>query len=1764
MKRKLAALILSASMIASSINIGYTYADNVSVKDTKDNIVSVNIEDATDNKQNTSPVLTDLVEQVEKSGKKYKDTDKVKVIVEVNDDTMEKKHSLASPDISKVRTEKGLEKQIEYAKKSQDILKEELDKKGIDYKVTQTYDTVLNGISVETTLEDAKKIANIAEVNSMELNRTIKAPVVTTGMFKPLDTASNTMINANEKVMSKYSGDGKLIAIIDSGADPNHEVFKNWKATSKSRIKNAQDIASIVAEKNIDGAGVYFNDKIVYGYNYADRNANIKENKTQSHGMHVAGIVAANGEKLKGVAPNAQLAIMRVFSDSAFMGGTNPEIYNKAIDDAVKMGVDSINMSLGSTSVTDNRVEDSTNNALANAQKAGIVVSVAVGNDGFMGFQAKDLPYAKNPDIGLVNSPAVADISLAVASVDNTRIKQKGISVKENGKEVKKIVFRAGETKNSSTKFSNYDYPFVHVFEGYKEDYDNIGRLDGKIALIKRGDKEGRHDEITFSKKVKTAQDHGAIAAIIYNNEDDKTLVSMAGFDEEGVSIPTAFITKSDGEFLIEHKNATLEVETRETEVDNPTAWQVSNFSSWGLSQEGNMKPDISAPGGSINSSFNNNEYGYMSGTSMAAPHVAGGIAVVKEYVEQEFPKVIGVEKHRLIKNLLMSSARPYRNASTNALTSPRSQGAGLMQLDNATTSKVVIEGTNDISSINLGNIKSNDVVIKGKLHNYGNTEKTFNYVAELNTDSVADGKILLKPKNIKKSDTKTIVVSPNSTKEFEVKFTLSEQEVSDLKKEMENGFFLEGYVLFEIQGGLSQENISVPFVGFKGDWSDINVIEESIYDLLAKNQQPYYYERANVVPNPFTHLSTKVVGEDVPLGEIEDSTYENPKYDKDKIAFSPNNDGRADEISFVGTFLRNYKDLKIKVYNDKDKDIDTPIYTVEKNGVFGVKNYFVGGFGGPNLTTTKPEWKWSGVDSANLPMPEGKYVFEVSVKADGKNIDKEQKIKFPVTIDTTFPRIVKSSYDESTGVFELSKVEENGSGIKSQIIKIGEIEYKADKDGRFALPPGTKASLATLEVKDYAQNTQVLKLEDAIRRGDEKTIVVSPRISVGAVPMDKFKWVVLDKDGNSVNPYDLKVGSYILQLISAQEPFEFASEPRIPFEITESDTTKVIPVNFIYKNKKEVTVAISKPRSMSVDVVLVNAETGEEYPMSVKSSTQYVTNVPQGNYKVYIKNVPQGYVATIDPDQIVVGERGVTSANSEIIVSKIENKDVKVKIERNGYEDELTVVLRGTDVKRDTRQIKFEKGESEKTISLPIKQYYDVYVKDLKDSSYGLRPQEKEGREIPVRFKVSMSALGYMNDLNINLEKGVNNLAQIVEKNDLFILINKADYYKENGYTVDSWEVFEKVVAEAITVWRNKNATQDEVDNVRAKLEEAFTKLVSRGTGNKQKLKDKIDEAQAIYDKIDSEKYDQKSIEFLLAAIEGARIAYKSDDPYYNTADYINSSINMLDRAIANLKLVNGGVDKSALVGLIAQAENLIREKDLYTDDSIGNLQTVLEIAKEINDNKDARHDEVKEQVSLLRNYINLVQSKVDKSALKMKIQEADKITDLSKYDLDARSPFRKAREQAKEVMANRKATKQEVDEAYNKLVETMKILTGNTDVSDVIDKSTSIENPKTKSMVDLSHYIKTVAKVSKVGDKYSYTVRFNKVEFELNGKTINSNITKLNVNGQNISATKVGDISEFTFTLDRQISSQDVKVSIDILEELNVKPLDAKLNFK
>ena len=89
----------------------------------------------------------------------------------------------------------------------------------------------------------------------------------------------------------------------------------------------------------------------------------------------------------------------------------------------------------------------------------------------------------------------------------------------------------------------------------------------------------------------------------------------------------------------------------------------MSDFSSWGPTPNLDFKPEITAPGGNIFSTFNNNEYGLMSGTSMAAPHVAGGTALIYQRVDKDFG-VTGSERYQLAKNLLMNTAKPVESES--------------------------------------------------------------------------------------------------------------------------------------------------------------------------------------------------------------------------------------------------------------------------------------------------------------------------------------------------------------------------------------------------------------------------------------------------------------------------------------------------------------------------------------------------------------------------------------------------------------------------------------------------------------------------------------------------------------------------------------------------------------------------------------------------------------------------------------------------------------------------------------------------------------------------------------------------------------------------------------------------------------------------------------------------------------------------------------------------------------------------------------------
>ncbi|WP_462273759.1 S8 family serine peptidase [Filifactor alocis] len=1607
MKARLSSILLSLSLLCSTlVSQGVVYADHSEIQNSGAQVI-----DSAQNVTNdvTNPVLSDLIRQAKNE---YQDEDEISLIVEVNDKVMREVYSMDVPNIALVKTSEGLEEQIRYARESQDKLRDVMDDKQISYVITERYETVLNGFSLKTSFAEAKEIAVLPEVASVQINRVIPAPVLTKSrIYRSRDASSNDMIHAQSAWNSQYTGKKQLIAVIDSGADPEHEIFQKVDQASL-RIKSMDETQKLISEKQLS-AGKYYNEKIPFGFNYAERNTQIKERTQTSHGMHVAGIIAANGKNLKGVAPDAQLAIMRVFGGGLFGGGTTPEIYNKAIDDAVKMGVDSINMSLGSTSATDSGMELTTIKALQDAQKAGIVVAIAAGNDGFMGFGPLDRVPSTQPDYGTINSPSVADLSLSVASVENTKIKQKGMIVHTNP--VKSILYATSDKK----PFPEGKKRFVEVRKGYETDYAGKD-VSGKVALIERGEDPNKGD-FNFYDKIKIAQDKGAVAAIVYNHLDEEQLTRMAGLDKDEITIPSCFISKESGEFLKNHPQEEIEFSSEESFIANPNGYKLSTFSSWGMTQEGNLKPDISAPGGNIYSSVNNGAYEVMSGTSMATPHVAGGIAVVKQYVETKFSSVQGAEKHALVKNLLMSTASPYKDTNTEAYGSPRGQGAGLMNLERALRSSVVAIGTNGVSSVNLKNIEGNTVEVKGQLKNYGSIPHTFNYYAVLNTDTVENGKALLKPRQLDTTafSKKTIEVGANSETEFSVVFTLSEEQITQLKTDMPNGFFLEGYVFFEATDG--GESVNLPYVGFRGNWENLDVIENSIYDLLQQNQKPYYYELADRVEYPFTYLSSKEGNKVVALGELAESTFAAPKYQKDKIAFSPNGDGNGDYAAFFATFLRNYKDFQMNVYYGNDTQYVNPIYSVAQRDDNGKKNYYIPGFGGPNLNTTQRHWKWEGKTVSDELVQDGQYTMVVEAKPDGK-FNKKQTLVFPITVDTVFPRIIKSSYDKTTGIYHLERVEENGSGIRKQVIKAkynGEDKiYSPDSNGKFTLPTDLDSSAATLVVSDYAYNTVELPLDKSIRNGNERSIIVNAKISSGSVPKDKFKWVVLDSSGAEVDPYNLKIGSYTLVISNVNEIYELVDHNRIPFEIRENDSShvKVIDVNFRYKDRSEVFVSVAKPRQASLKLFMVDKQNGTEYELTPKSGLEiYTGNVPNGEYKLVVRDLDEKYYAMIPIETVTVEKGGTGSVILSVKVNEKKMREVTVTLNRNGYEGPVDMIFRGKDHIKTRYELNFAPGEVEKTVMLPNKLEFNIYMPKLEGTGYGS----------PI---LTYTPVLNKYNLVVDLMKDTTVVPVPVDKDALILKVNQAKQLKEEKFDLEKWEVFETVLEEAEKVLADSKATQEQIDTVRQKLTDAMNELVSSyDESGKEKLKEKIKEAEDIYASLDGN-YTEDSREFLIIAIEGAKMTFKSKEPEQNTPEHIEATINMLDRAIKNLKRIDGKVDKSELGVLLKEVEELLTKKDEFTDDSITNLEEVYNLAKETFEDETATDQDVKDMVGNLKSYMTLVESRANKDELRNLVEEISKL-DLKNYKVEGRRELRRALREAMRVLDNKRATQEEVD---------------------------------------------------------------------------------------------------------------------------------------
>ncbi|WP_068457148.1 S8 family serine peptidase [Aedoeadaptatus pacaensis] len=1482
----------------------------------------------------------------------------ITLLVALKERKREKRTGIPSVDAEDLNTEANIRAQVAYSRAARETFYKSLKAAGIKYHVVETYDVAYTGVALEVKRKDIPAIEKMNDVESVEISQQFKAPkrpMMPRSAYRPMDTSSNGMVEADKAHSGEYNGKGSLIAVIDSGIDPYHESMK-LSDTNSGRIKNQQDIQQRIKDLDI-ARGDYFTAKIPFGYNYANKSTSIKEHDPMSHGMHVSGIVAGNGGKIRGVAPEAQIAFMRVFGGGMFGNGTTAEIYTKAIDDAIKLGVDSMNISIGSPAGTEDWVFPNTVRALENAKKAGILVAVAAGNNGFFGNNTgTDLkPKADNPDIGMLADPAVSPNSLAVASIQNLQVAKKGMQIRGEDKVVSFQPTTVGKVADKWVGIKDCGW-------GRKEDFKEQGDAE-TYALIERGEPTSDSDNpISFTDKIQNAEQRGYGGVIIYDNEDNAPLIQM---EAPGTKIPAAFIKRKDGLYLKDRLDAKVRFNDEFVWGANEHGGEPSEFSSWGMTPQGNLKPDIAAPGGGILSSLNDNQYGVMDGTSMAAPHVAGGIALVKQRVERDFANYQGSEKYNLIKKLLMSTAEPYKYEDSGAYASPRQQGSGLMKVDRALKAKAYIEGNGGLTSINLGKSLTGDTVkVPFKIVNLSNETKTYKVYGVLNTDKVENGKMVLKPKFISRSEEQIVKVAAGTTKEVELTMPITGKD--DFHESMKNGFFLEGFVFAKENGGI---DLSAPYVGFYGSFDQLDIAEKPLYDLVAEGKRSFYYNMGGKDDYYGTNIGGEINKNLIVLGAQANSTKEHPVFDKSKIAFSPNGDGRADKAIFMATFLRNFAGLEMKIIDSHGKQV----YYSNNPEDRGVKNFFIHPLQAQtfanNMMTTKPHWQWDGKGLDGKPVADGHYTMTVKTWAAGKKMGADsQTMTFPLTMDRVHPRVTKAYFDNKKETYTIEAIEETGSGLLSVVLKQGEkiSQPKIQGDKYIFDIKGLALDQVDVEVSDQARNLLTYPLSTGTRTGKERSVRVNALAGSDPVAKEAFDWTVQSPGGNLEDPNNLSVGKHVL-VIEVKDPnYKLIGEKTIPFEITESDLVKEVPVRFETLETNDVFLSVENTYGANASLVIQNKDIkGQEFVPTVVNDTQQRIKLPQGNYTIGVRGLENGYYALVEggEDFTVQGRKDVYKT---VKIEKKENKEITIKIKRKGYTGRFQLKLTGKDLEKTVQKVDIEPNQDEKTVRLDFIPS-DVKLNFMEDGYYGLSNRSKSWD--------AQSGAKTMELTLVRLNEKPDDFVDFSRLRDLVDKVRKLDLKKDYEYDRTAWDYIKVYLPMAEQMLAKEDAKQEEVDQVYNNLMEGYGNLRKKGESiyKEEALKAAIKRVESLK----GEEYTEATFRIVESAVKEGQELLKKPDEAKTQAD-IDRVKDQIEEAIDGLVRRDGKqlVNKKDLQAALDAYKAKNYDEDNYTPESYDRLYQAVQRAEELLGRKFPSQEDIDEAVLNLQNALRSLQS--------------------------------------------------------------------------------------------------------------------------------------------------------------------------------------------
>ena len=723
---------------------------------------------------------------------------------------------------------------------------------GASAQVEHEYDNVLTGFALKAPAGALDAIRRAPGVRAAFLEReghvNDGATLDAEGGLEASQNGGQDPANLSAQLMMRtdqvaQKGEGKVIAVIDTGVDTTHQAFTG--ALAGTPALTPQKVAALSSQLGEGKTGVYISQKFPFAYDYADsdNDASPREGGSGFHGTHVAGIAAGNADKIIGTAPDAQVIVAKVtrseddaLLDSALLA---------SLDDMLILHPDVINLSLGWTAGMDNEADTVYATVYKKLQDAGITVNAAAGNafsTGYGNNSGKGLPYASDPDSSVIDEPATYSSVVAVASVENALIRN---AFTVNGKD---IGYQRSRGMNGEKVAYFSDLPagtYEYVDAGFASEEDVAALkekypdgLAGKIALVSRG-------KMTYQKKVENLYDLHPAGILVYNNVSVGSLIIMNLTTQD---LPAAFISQADGQAMLDAPEHTLSIAEGQV-LPQSSIYEASEFSSWGVSPDLRLKPEIAAPGGNVFSSIPNGAYEQTSGTSMATPQMAGISAIVLQRVQSDplFASMSARQQADVVQNLIMGTARPLTDAAqtTGALYSPRKQGAGLVDALAATTSSVypTVVGAPEQSrpKADLGDGTKGwhfDVT----LHNLSGTAATYELSSQALSEIVDGGfftehssdwrgrgvEVAYSGAASASAEGATVTVPASGEATVGIDVTPGSEFASYVADNTPNGTFLDGFVRFASKSD-GQPDLAVPYLGFYGDWG-----KAPIFDALA------------------------------------------------------------------------------------------------------------------------------------------------------------------------------------------------------------------------------------------------------------------------------------------------------------------------------------------------------------------------------------------------------------------------------------------------------------------------------------------------------------------------------------------------------------------------------------------------------------------------------------------------------------------------------------------------------------------------------------------------------------------------------------------------------------------------------------------------------------------------------------------------------------------------------------------------------------------